>query len=226
MKLAPTTSRRIIAIKKLNNIMINRLQNLRASVLPDKWRFDSSQDWETLTLDFRGCSTDDIADETLQALGFHISATGYFEEGSPRFTDVTDLELTAEPAVMNNPGQVVTDSEEKVVKKKNKCVAKRKKRLVKLCTLVGSLLSPCHKSSLLSSPHFISTLVPAFMPAPMPHFMPAPIPVPLSCPGSPVVLSSGRVPTPAAVSCQVYMSLLLVLGPPLLLGPSPLRTFK
>ena len=65
VKLVPTTSRRIIAIKKLNNIMINRLQNPHASVFSDKWRFDSSQDWETLALDFGGCSTDDIADKTL-----------------------------------------------------------------------------------------------------------------------------------------------------------------
>ena len=125
VKLAPTTSRRIIAIKKLNNIMINCLQNPRTSVLPDKWHFDLSQNWEIFTLDFGGCSRDDIADKTLQALGFHIFATGYFKERSPRFTDITDLELIAEPAMIDNPGQDVTDSEEKVVKKKNKCTAKR-----------------------------------------------------------------------------------------------------
>ena len=104
VKLAPTTSRRIIAIKKLNNIMINCLQNPHASVFSDKWRFDSSQDLDILALDFGGCNTDDIADKTLRALGFHISATGYLEEGLPRFTDVTDLELTAELAVVDNPG--------------------------------------------------------------------------------------------------------------------------
>ena len=65
VKLGPTTSRRIIAIKKLNNIMINCLQNFRASVLPEMWRFDLSQDWETHFLDFGGCSPDDIADKTL-----------------------------------------------------------------------------------------------------------------------------------------------------------------
>ena len=184
VKLASTMSRRIIAIKKLNNIVINRLQNLRASILPAKWRFDSSEDWETLALDFGGCSIDDIADKTLQALSFHISATRYLEEGSPRFTDVTDLELTAKLAVVDNPGWVVTDSEEEVVKKKNKCTAKRKERLAKLCASVGSPLFFCPESSLFSTPRSIS----------------APVPALFFRPGSPVVLSSGRLPTPAAVS--------------------------
>ena len=71
MKLVPTILRRIIAIKKLNNIMINHLQNSCASVLPDKWHFDLSQNWETLALDFGGCSTDDIADKTFWALGLY-----------------------------------------------------------------------------------------------------------------------------------------------------------
>ena len=65
MKLAPTILRHIIAIKKLINIIINYLHNPRISVLPDKWRFDLSQDWETLALDFRGFSTNDIVDKTL-----------------------------------------------------------------------------------------------------------------------------------------------------------------
>ena len=42
VKLAPTMLRHIIAIKKLNNIMINCLQNPHANVLSDKWHFDSS----------------------------------------------------------------------------------------------------------------------------------------------------------------------------------------
>ena len=70
-------------------------------------------------MDFDNFSTDDIADETLQALGFQISVTGYLQERSPRFIDVTNLELNAEPAVVDNPSQVVTDSEEEMVKKKN-----------------------------------------------------------------------------------------------------------
>ena len=230
VKLAPTMSSRIIAIKKLNNIMINCLQNPRASVLPDKWRFDSSQDWETLALDFGGCSTDDIADETFRALGFQISATGYLEEGFPRFTDVTDLELSAELAMVDNPGQVVTDSEEEVVKKKNKRAAKRKERLAKLHAPVGSPLSSRPESSILLSPRSVPALVLALVPTPMPALvptlMPAPVPAFFSCPGSFVVLSSDCLPALAAVSRRALMSPLPVLGPPLLLGPSPLRTFK
>ena len=100
--------------------MINCLQNPFASVLIDKWRFDLSQYSETLALDYGGFSMDDIADKTLRALGFHLFAIEYLEEGSSRFTDVTDLELTAEPAVVDNPSQVVTDLEKEVLKKKNK----------------------------------------------------------------------------------------------------------
>ena len=181
---------------------------------------------------------DDIADKILRALGFQISATGYLEEGSPHFIDVTDLVLTAESAVVDNLGQVVTDSEEEVVKKKNKRAAKRKERFAKLCAPIGSFSSPCPKSSFLLSPHSVPTPVHALMPAPMSTFVPAPVtalvpapvstpmPVPLSRPGSPVVLSSGCVPAPATVSHRTLMSQLPMLGPPLLLGPSPLRIFK
>ena len=55
-------------------------------------------------MDFDSFNMDDIADKTLQALGFHIFATRYLEEGFPRFIDVTDLELNAEPAIVDNPG--------------------------------------------------------------------------------------------------------------------------
>ena len=64
-----------------------------------------------------GFSINDIADKTLRAFGFRISVTGYLEEGSPHFTNVTDLELTAMPAVVNNPGWIVTDSKEEMVKR-------------------------------------------------------------------------------------------------------------
>ena len=70
-------------------------------------------------MDYGSFSTDDIANETLQALGFHISAIRYLKERSPYFTDITDLQLTVKPAIVDNSGQVVMDSEEEVVKKKN-----------------------------------------------------------------------------------------------------------
>ena len=60
----------------------------------------------------------------------------------------------------------------------------------------------------------------------MPVLTPAPLPTPLSRPRSPVVLLSGCMPAPTAVSCQAFMSPLLMLSLPLCLELSPLRTFK
>ena len=131
--------------------------------------------------------------------------------------------------MVDNPGQVVMDFEEKMVKKKNKCVAKRKKRLAKLCALVGSLLSPRPESSLLSSPYFVPAPMPALMPALMPTLVLTLMPAFLSHLGSPVVLSSNCVPTPTAVfyyGIPALMSPLFVIDPPLLFGPLSFRTFK
>ena len=72
--------------------MINFLQTPGSNVLPNKWCFDLSKDWETLALGFDNFNTDDIADKIIQALGFHISAARYLEEGTPYFTNVTDLD--------------------------------------------------------------------------------------------------------------------------------------
>lgn len=118
---------RIIAIKNLNNIMFNCFQNPHLIVLSDKWHFDYSQDQKTLVLDFDSFNIYDIADESFRALDFHISVTGYLEKTFPHFTDITDLKLNVEPTMVDNFGQVVTDSKEEVVKKKNKYIAKRKK---------------------------------------------------------------------------------------------------
>ena len=180
-----TTSHHIIAIKKLNNIMINYFQNPHTSVFPNKWRFNSSQDWETLALEFGVFSIDDLVDETFQPLSFHISAIEYLEEDFPRFTDVTDLKLTAKTAVMNNPGQVVIKSEEKMVKNKNKRAAKRKERIAKLCAPIASSLFSYLESSFFLSPRFVFLLMPALMPASMP--------TPLFYLRSSVVLLSGYI---------------------------------
>ena len=180
-------------------------------------------------MNFGGFSLDNIADKTLRAYGFHICATRYLEKRFPHFTDVTDLELTAEPAVIDNFDQIVTDSEEEVIMKKNKCAAGRKKRLAKLCTPFGSVLSSHPKSSLLLLPRFVPTSVLAFMLAFVPVLVPAPVLALFSCSGSPVVSLSGCVPTSAAVSHCKIPALILplpILGPLLPLGPSSLRTFK
>lgn len=68
---------------------------------------------------------------------------------------------------MDNPGQVVTDFKEEVVKKKNKYTAKKKERLTKLYILVGSLLSPHLESSLFLSSYFVPTLMSTHVPAPI-----------------------------------------------------------
>ena len=169
---------------------------------------------------------DDIGNETLWALGFHISATRYLKEGFPSFTNVTDLELITKPVVVDNPSQVVTESEKKVVKKKNKHVAKKKKQRAKLCAFIGSSLSLCSESSFL--------LLPCFMPVSLPTLVPAPI----SRLGSFIVLSSGCLPT-LATSATLFLScyaLIFHYGIPTLLLPismlslplplSPLRILK
>ena len=188
-------------------------------------------------MDFGDFSIDDIADKTLRALGFHIFATEYLEEVSPCFTDMTDLELSAKPAVVDNLGQVVTNSEEKVVKKKNKCAAKKKERLAKLHALFGSFLSLCLEFSLFSSPRSVPALVPALVPAPVPALVTAPLPAPVLALvlapfyrfGSYIVLSSGHMLAAAAVSCRGIPALmlpLLVFSLSLLLGLSSFRPFK
>ena len=201
-------------------------------------------------MNFDNFSTDDIIDETQRALGFHISAAVYLEEESPRFTDVTDLELNTEPTVVDNPGQVVTNSKEEVVKKKNKRTAKRKMRLAKLRILGRSSLSPYLKSSPLLSTRFVPAPVSAFVPALMPALVPAHVPTPMpthvstlvpaflpalmhapmpaliSRPRSPALLSSRHV---LVFHCRIpalLSPLPGVLDPPLPLGSSLFRTFK
>ena len=132
--------------------------------------------------------------------------------------------------MVDNPGHIVTNSKKEMVKKKNKCAAKRKERLAKLYAPVGSSLSPRPESFLLLSLYSVPALLPALVPTPILALMPAPlsafVPTLFSCSGSSVVSSSGFVPAPAAISCQALMSPFPVLGSSLSLVPSPLRTFK
>ena len=170
--------------------MINCFKNPHASILSDKWLFDSSWNWETFALDIKSFNIDDIADKTFRALEFHISTTGYLEKWSLCFTNVTDLELSVKPAVVDNLGEIITDFEEEIMKKKNKRVFKKKERLTKLCALFRSFLSPCLESTFL--------LLLCFVPAHVPTFRSAPMPAPVSYPRSPAILSSGYVPALAA----------------------------
>lgn len=70
-----------------------------------------------------------------------MSATGYLKKRFPHFINVTNLELTAKSAAVNNSGQVVTNFKEELVKKKNKYIIKRKKQLAKLCSSIEYFLS-------------------------------------------------------------------------------------
>ena len=178
---------------------------------------------------------DDIADKTLQALGFHISTTRYLKKRSPHFTDVTDLELNAQPAVVDNLGQVVTNFEKEVMKKKNKYAAKKKKRLAKLYVPIRSFLSSCFESSPLLLPCPLHTLVLVFVFAFIPVLVLASMPVLvfhsgspvilltyhihalISCPESPAILLSCYMPTPArfatlSLSCHTFVSCCKILA--------------
>lgn len=62
-----------------------------------------------------------LANKTLQTFRFYISAIEYFNKNTSHFIYVIDMKLTAE-SIMNNLNQVVTDSEEKKLRKKNKWV--------------------------------------------------------------------------------------------------------
>lgn len=121
--------RHIITFKKSNNIIINCLWNSCTSILSDKWFFDSSKNLKTIAQNFKSFSMDEIEDETLQAFGFYISITRYFEEWFLHFTNITDLELTIKAAIINNLIQIVINSKKEVIKKKKNAWSRKKSSL-------------------------------------------------------------------------------------------------
>ena len=126
MRLATTSLHCRMAIQKLNNIIINWLTNPQPSVLPDKWQFDTSQDWEVLRDNFDSFSSETILNAILQALNFHYSFLGYLEKAAPWFIDVIDKSKLAIESKDN--GQPITDSEDEKMRKGLKRAAKRKTR--------------------------------------------------------------------------------------------------
>ena len=199
LKLATTLSCCMIVIQKLNNITINYFQNLQPSILLDKWRFNTSQDWEILRDEFNNVSLDTISNGTLQPLSFHLSPLDYFEKRALQFIDITnDPDLTIELIVNNQP---IMDSEDEKVKKQNKRAPKRKTQLDNLFALVwvpvggfAALLSfhpililcfgsPTLLSSYFGSPTYLllflicpeipTALLSCFVPAPVPGFLAA-----------------------------------------------------
>ena len=113
--MAFTSQARAMAIRKLNNIVYSRLSNPRSSVISDRWKHDTTQDWENLAKNLDGVSAELIEDEALLRLDMHISTTGYLEEGAPRFTEVTGDEKMIEDG---GEAETVSDSEEKNKKKR------------------------------------------------------------------------------------------------------------
>ena len=222
LKLATTLLHCTIAIRKLNNITINCFQSLRLSVLPDKQRFDTNQDWEVLGDDFDSISLDTIPDNILQALNFHLFPLSYLEEGASRFVAVTDnLHLTIE--LIDN-GQPITDSKDERMRKQNKRAAKRKAQLGNLRTPVwapvasfAALLLFCSALvSHLESPASLSSC---------PGSLTCSSPL-LACSGTPTVLLSCPIPAPILGSPAV-LSPFPVLGPtPLYLASTAFRIFK
>ena len=74
--MVPTSQARAMAIRKLNNIVYSRLSNPRSSVISDRWKHDTTQDWEYLAKNLDGVSAELIEDKALLRLDMHISATG------------------------------------------------------------------------------------------------------------------------------------------------------
>ena len=103
-----------MAIRKLNNIVYSCLSNPRSSVISDRWKHDTTQDWENLAKNLDGVSAELIEDEALLRLDMHISATGYLEKEAPRFTEVTGDEEMIEDG---GEAETVSDSEEENKKK-------------------------------------------------------------------------------------------------------------
>ena len=122
--MALTSQAQAMAIWKLNNIVYSRLSNPRSSVISDQWKHDTTQDWENLAKNLDGVSAELIEDEALLRLDMHISATGYLEEGAPRFTEVTGDEEMIEDG---GEAETVSNSEEEN-KKKGLYVKRRETR--------------------------------------------------------------------------------------------------
>lgn len=149
-------AKRIIAIQKLNNIVVSRLQNFHVGVISDRWWYNTNQDWKMLGQDFKTFITNPIPDKTLQALCLYIFALEYQKDEIPCFeniTNVNNLPLSVNAGLdckperkeeqeekEDNRSSKFTDSKENTVKKKNKCTEKRKTWLASFCATAKLLL--------------------------------------------------------------------------------------
>lgn len=136
LRLTTSPLRYIIAIQKLNHIRINCLIHLWPSVLPDKWRFDNSQDWELIKDDFDSVSLDPIPNGILQALGFHLSLLSYHEKRALQFLDGTDKPELAFKPDPGDKSQLITDFKDEKLRKKLEHATKKKARCDNLYTSI------------------------------------------------------------------------------------------
>lgn len=135
VKLIPPMSRYIITIKKLNNILMNYFQIPCTRINFALLQINISLNWEIFNQEVQSFSIVETVDKILQAFRFHIFATEYLEKRALYFTDIIDLsEFIAKP-VINNLGQIVTNSKEEELKKKNEHLTKKQSSLINIILL-------------------------------------------------------------------------------------------
>ncbi len=157
-------------------------------MISDKWKFDTTQDWEFLAKNFDQVSNELIAEADLLRLDIYISAPGYLEEGRPRFTEV--MEEYKEESNRDDAEEEPTDSEEEAIKKKAQCKEKRDARTASLAVPRSFRCLPVPGSSAPPSPSASGVRVPG---SSAPSASSAPVPG-SSTPPSP----SGRLPVPGS----------------------------
>ena len=123
--MAPSSKSHINSIQKLNNIVVSRLIYSRLSIISDRWKHDTSQDWEYLAKNYKNLIIASILDETLLRLGLHILSMGYLENGAPPFTNVIehdnigfDCKIVENEDGEKDGKEAVINSEEEASKKR------------------------------------------------------------------------------------------------------------
>lgn len=180
---------RTLAIQKLNNIVFFHLNN-RPNIINDKWKHNTTQDWEFFAKNFDDVTNELIANGNLLRLDIHISALGNLEERRPCFIKVTkdnneELDLNAKEKPM------VSDSEKETIKKR---ALRKKKRNARIASLEISCLPSCLPVHEFLSPS--TSAVPGSS-APSASVMPVPG---LFAPSAPAVPGSS---TPSASAIRV-----------------------
>lgn len=76
------------AIKKLNNLIYSCLISSHPTIVSEKWRHDTSQNWHVLAKTYNDISNEQINEAKLSRLNFYISTLGYLEEIASRFKEL------------------------------------------------------------------------------------------------------------------------------------------